>query len=218
MQACLGSKQGLTFCGVNAHHQNGHAKRRIRHLTESARTMILHGAHRWPNVITAHLWPYALRLASDISQNIARDSKEGEKKAKAPIQLFSQVNVKVQLKTYHPFGCPTYVLHDTLANGKYHPKWKDQTRVGVYLGHSLQHASNVALVLNIETGHISPVFHCVFDDHFDCVHTDRNAQSKWQELASLLDKDAPTVQDYGQQDSIPKALKAPWYTSKESAH
>jgi hypothetical protein len=26
------------------------------------------------------------------------------------------------------------------------------------------------------------------------------------------------VQDYGQQDTIPKGLKAPWYTSKASAH
>ncbi len=180
--------------------------------------MVLHAAHRWPKVITAHLWPYALRLASDVGHNIARDSKEGEKKAKAPIQLFSQVSVKVQLKTFHPFGCPTYVLHNTLANGKYHPKWDDRTRVGVYLGHSTQHASNVALVLNIQTGHISPVFHCIFDDHFDCVHADRSVQSKWMDLASLPDKDAPNVQDYGQQDTVPKGLKAPWYTSKASAH
>jgi hypothetical protein len=180
--------------------------------------MILHAAHRWPQVITPHLWPYAIRLASDIGRNISQDSKEGEKKAKAPIQLFSRVPVKVQLKTYHPFGCPTYVLHDTLANGKYHPKWSDRTRVGVYLGHSSQHASTVALVLNVNTGHVSPVFHCVFDDHFDCVPTDRFVQSKWQELAKLLDKDAPNVQDYGQEENIPKGLKAPWYSSKTAAH
>jgi hypothetical protein len=217
-QSVLSSKQGLTFCGVNTHHQNGRAERRIRHLTEAARTMILHAAHRWPQVITPHLWPYAIRLASDIGRNISQDSKEGEKKAKAPIQLFSRVPVKVQLKTYHPFGCPTYVLHDTLANGKYHPKWSDRTRVGVYLGHSNQHASTVALVLNVNTGHVSPVFHCVFDDHFDCVPTDRFVQSKWQELAKLLDKDAPNVQDYGQEENIPKGLKAPWYSSKTAAH
>jgi hypothetical protein len=112
--ACNASKQGLSFCGVNAHHQNGRAEHRICHLTEAARTMILHAAHRWPKVITPHLWPYALRLTSDIGRNISKDSTEGEKKAKAPVQLFSQVPVKVQLKNYHPFGCPTYVLHDTL--------------------------------------------------------------------------------------------------------
>jgi hypothetical protein len=122
MRAVLNAKQGLSFCGVNAHHQNGRAEQRIRHLTEAARTRILHAAHRWPKVITAHLWPYALHLASDIGHNISRDSEEGEKKAKAPIKLFSQVPVKVQLKLYHPFGCPTDVLHDTLANGKYYPK------------------------------------------------------------------------------------------------
>jgi hypothetical protein len=140
--------------------------------------MILHATHCWPKVITPHLWPYALQLASDIGRNISKDSTEGEKKAKAPIQLFSQVSVKVQLKNYHPFGYPTYVLHDTLATGNYHPKWKDRTQVGVYIRPSDQHASNVALVLNINTGHVSPVFHCVYDDHFDCVPTDVKIQSK----------------------------------------
>ena len=89
MQACQDStQQGLTFCGVNAHHQNGRAERRIRHLTESARTMILHAAHRWPKVITAHLWPYAIRLASDIGHNVPRDSKEGEKRVKPQYNCF----------------------------------------------------------------------------------------------------------------------------------
>jgi hypothetical protein len=85
MQAILNSKQDLSFCGVNAHHQNSRAERRIRHLTEVVQTMILHAAHHWPKVITDHLWPYALLLASDIGRNISRDSEEGENKAKAPI-------------------------------------------------------------------------------------------------------------------------------------
>jgi hypothetical protein len=179
--------------------------------------MLLHAAHRWPKVITPHLWPYALRLASDIGRNISKDSTEGDKKGKAPIQLFSRVPVKVQLKNYHPFGCPTYVLHDTLAGGKYHPKWNDRTRVGMHIGQSDQHASSVALVLNINTGHVSPVFHCVFDDHFDCVPTDVSVHSKWQDLAHLLDKDAPNVLDLGP-DKIPKGLKAPWYSSRDAAY
>jgi len=38
--------QTLSFCGVNAHWQNGVAKRRIRELQDHARTMLLHAAHR----------------------------------------------------------------------------------------------------------------------------------------------------------------------------
>jgi hypothetical protein len=56
----------LTFCGVNAHFQNGLAERRIRELTEHARTMLIHAQKRWPSAITANLWPYALRHANDL--------------------------------------------------------------------------------------------------------------------------------------------------------
>jgi hypothetical protein len=36
------SHQTISFCGVNAHHMNGHAEKRIRDLQESARVMLLH--------------------------------------------------------------------------------------------------------------------------------------------------------------------------------
>jgi hypothetical protein len=76
----------------------------------------------------------------------------------------------------------------------------------MYIGPSDQHASNLALILNINTGH-------VFDDHIDCVpSTDINVQSKWQDLAHLLDKDAPNVLNLGP-DKILKGLKALWYSS-----
>ena len=39
---CTEQQQALTFCGVRAHHQNGIAKKRIRDLSEGARTSLLH--------------------------------------------------------------------------------------------------------------------------------------------------------------------------------
>ena len=41
-QACDNAHQQLTFCGLNAHFQNGIAKRSIRDLSESARKQLLH--------------------------------------------------------------------------------------------------------------------------------------------------------------------------------
>jgi hypothetical protein len=41
-QACQQNKQQLTFCGVNAHVQNGIAERAIRDLSESAQRQLLH--------------------------------------------------------------------------------------------------------------------------------------------------------------------------------
>ena len=63
---CLQKGQGLTFAGVNAHHQNGKAERRIRELQQTARTMLIHAQRRWPSAITTNLWPYAIRIANDM--------------------------------------------------------------------------------------------------------------------------------------------------------
>ena len=41
-QSCAATGQGLTFSGVNAYHQNGVAERKIRYITNLARTMLFH--------------------------------------------------------------------------------------------------------------------------------------------------------------------------------
>ena len=48
---CYTKGQGLTFASVNAHHQNGKSKVRIRNLQEMARTSMIHANKRWPNAI-----------------------------------------------------------------------------------------------------------------------------------------------------------------------
>ncbi len=88
-------------------------------------------------------------------------------------------------KTQHPFGCPVYVLDASLQSGKGKPKWSEQSRLGVYLGYSPKYASYVALVLDLKTGHVSPQFHVVFDDKFDCMKKDANFASLWQAKADL---------------------------------
>ena len=39
-------------------------------------------------------------------------------------------------------------------------------RLGARVGRSKQRAHNMALILNLQTGHTSPQFHAVFDDDF----------------------------------------------------
>ncbi len=56
-QACKSAQQRLTFCGVNAHFQNGIAERSIRDLSESARKQLLHAHTRWPVAVHLALWP-----------------------------------------------------------------------------------------------------------------------------------------------------------------
>jgi hypothetical protein len=47
-------KQGqqMTMCGVNAHHQNGKVERRIRELSDLARSSLLQTSNLWTNAIT----------------------------------------------------------------------------------------------------------------------------------------------------------------------
>ncbi len=65
MRSIEDSGQTISFSGVGAHHQNGIAEKRIGDLQRRATTLLLHAQRRWPDAITTHLWPYALRAAND---------------------------------------------------------------------------------------------------------------------------------------------------------
>jgi hypothetical protein len=69
-QSCEASHQQLTFCGMNAHFQNGIAEHAIWDLSESARKQLLHAPARWPAAMHFALWPYALRNAALIHNSL----------------------------------------------------------------------------------------------------------------------------------------------------
>ena len=48
------------------------------------------------------------------------------------------------------------------------PKWNFRTRQSQYLGKFSKHASSIGLVVNLQTGFISPQFHIIYDNS---VHT-----------------------------------------------
>ena len=49
-------------------------------------------------------------------------------------------------------------------------KWNDRAQVGIYLGCSPHHARNVALILNVHTGLVSPQFPVEFNKRFETVN------------------------------------------------
>ena len=192
---CSTKRQGLTFAGVGAHFQNGKAENKIRQLQSQARTMLIHAAKRWPRAVTANLWPYAVRMANESSLEIPSTLfKDG----RTPRMAFSSSRATTNPNFWQPFACPVYVLHDHLQSaGSIHGKWKDRTRVGLYLGRSPTHARSVALVLNLQTGLVSPQFHVSFDPGFQTVRKDiDNGPSidiKWQEKTGFISP-APAAQ------------------------
>ncbi len=174
--------QKIQFCGVDSHHQNGIAERRIRDLSDATQASLLHAIHHWPEDVAKNLWPFALKHARNIHNSIQSFAGQTpEEILSGSPSLFTS-----DLSQYHPFGCLAYVLDARLQGGSKIPRWEPRSRVGVYLGHSPHHANNVALILNLTTGHVSPQYHVVYDDHFstmDCIRIGK-PPSTWPELCS----------------------------------
>ena len=172
------NQQTISFCGVNAHWQNGIAERRIRDLQEAATTMLLYAQRRWPDAMDRALWPYAMRHANNISNNTPMKGQQY-----SPIELFSSVKIAPQLRHFHHFGAPAYVLKNEIQQGQKARKWEEKARVGIYLGQSTQHARTIMLILSLQSANVSPQFHCQVDDTFASV-TGTNAalipKSEWQ--------------------------------------
>jgi hypothetical protein len=191
VENCRTNGQGLTFAAVDAHHQNGKAEARIRRLQETARTMMNHATRRWPQEMAPQLWPYAIRSAC-LSLNATPRMKDHKKRS--PDELFHGTTISTNPKHWkHPF-CPAYVLDKNLASGKHLSKWKNRSRVGMYLGQSPLHARSVSLILDLTTGLVSPQFHVQFDCNFDTVKQiyadDKEHTSIWKNKAGLTTKDA----------------------------
>ncbi len=120
---CEQARQRLTFCGVNAHFQNGIAKKAIRDLSESARKQLLHARQRWPAAIHLSLWPYALRNACFLHNTLPT-----QEDATSRLKAFSSVQISVKMRHLHTFGCPVFALQNELASGSSLPKWSPRAR------------------------------------------------------------------------------------------
>eukprot|EP00957_Ditylum_brightwellii_P169385 12892240-Ditylum_brightwellii.AAC.1 len=59
--SCKGAQQIYSHSDVGGHHQTGIAENMNKHLTHSARTVLLHAKRKWPAVINIFLWTFAYR-------------------------------------------------------------------------------------------------------------------------------------------------------------
>jgi Reverse transcriptase (RNA-dependent DNA polymerase)/GAG-pre-integrase domain len=176
-------RQIHTFAGVGAHHQNGVAERAIQTIMGMSRTMMLHAAIKWPDTCDLSLWPMAVDYAVHIYNHVPNPTT-----GLSPMDLISQTKWPLaKCHDLHVWGSPMYVLDSTMQDGKKLPRWNPRSRRGKFLGLSRNHASSVPLVLNLDSGHISPQYHCVFDDWFTTVTGDEKQEPDlespmWKEL------------------------------------
>jgi hypothetical protein len=155
------------------------------------------------------LWPFAAKCIEDRLNNLTVNDL-----GITPEMSFSGSQAShVQLKNYHPFGCPCYVLDSRVqTNPKGLPKWEPRARLAIYVGHSPAHAGSVALVLNPKTGLISPQYHVVFDDNFTTIPNLRvgSKPSNWEELVCsstevATERDYDITRTWFKQESDPTA-------------
>ena len=158
--------QSITFSGVGAHFQNGVSERSIQTITSWALAMMLHHLLHWPSTFDQALWPFALQHAITLWNNLPK-SRNGL----TPLELFTgtkSLRHDVILNA-RVWGCPVYVLDPRLQDGQKLPKWSKRSRLGMYLGTSTSHSPTVGLILNLQTGHVSPQYHVVYDELFTTV-------------------------------------------------
>ena len=86
----------------------------------------------------------------------------------------------------HVWGCPVYVLDPKLQSGQKIPKWNKRSRLGQFLGFSEEHSSLIANVRHLRTGHVSPQYHCVYDDLFQTVFGAEESDEVTDTILELL--------------------------------
>ena len=199
--------QGLSHSGVGGHHHNGVAEWGIKHVVRLARTMMIHAALRWPEVVNKDLWPLALSHAAYV-HNHTPNTEHGF----APLELWTVTKSShTALQTAHPWGCPVYVLEPKLQDGQKIPKWQPRSHRGQYVGASPVHASTVGLIRHLTTENISPQFHCVYDDFFETIDsTDEQEPAVWPELVVVQSFRS----EFNDEDYVPQ-LPDEWLTPAE---
>jgi hypothetical protein len=131
-------------------------------LTYITTTLLRHAQRRLPDAINTHLWTYAIRAAND-SRNYAPTNEDDT----CPMSKFCNTASAPKVQNQHHFGCPTYVLRKELQDHKKIREWSDRTRIDINVGYSSRHAHSVSLILNLQTGLVSPQYHCQYDDLFE---------------------------------------------------
>ena len=173
--------------GVGAHHQVL-AERNIQTIFNWSRANLLHFVLHWPQMAKncENLWPFAVDYAVYMHNNLPIRDMRVSPIEKLSGTIFNNYNHLIRA---HTFGCPVYVLDPRLQDSKKIPKWKMRSRRGIYLGVSKHHSSTVHLILNPETGNISPQYHCIFDDTFSTVWSDGLFDHNiWESLLTQVEK------------------------------
>ena len=182
---CADKGQKQSFSGVGAQHQNAHAERSIQTIMCMARHSLLHVSLHWTNEVVGNLslWPFVVKHVAWLYNRMPNRVT-----GLTPIELLTKTKADHKdLLRSHVWGCPVFVLDPKLQNGQKIPKWNRRSRIGQFLGFSEEHSTLVGNVRHLKTGHVSPQYHCVFDDLFETVFASApNKEVLFEAISNLL--------------------------------
>ena len=189
--------QNIKFSTMGTHHQNGIAEQGIQTILMKAQTLLIHAAVHWPAQADSDLWPMAVDYALHHHNHMPHPSM-------GCFPLWPSCSLPIQhtlISKTCMFGASlTFFLEPSLQDGHKLPKWKPQPHCSLFVGVSPCHSALVPLILNPQTGKISPQLHVVFDNWFTSIlsvgSVDAFDPSTWQDLFTtryqyLFDKDDP---------------------------
>ena len=199
--------QTTSFAGVGAHHSQGVVERMIGVILSISRAMLFHYAIHWPEVAQIQLWPLAVLHATYLHNHLPRPEI-----GLSPLELFSRVRQRpTNLTKLHVWGAPAYVLDKAIADGKSLPRWRPRSGRFVHVGISPDHRGMIPLVMNLDTGKITPQFHVVLDDHFTTVAADHHSLThlqtdEWQATFGLTPLQYIPADDDDDADTTPSVV------------
>jgi len=127
--------------------------------------MMIHSTLHWGDVADSSLWPMAVNQAVFLWDHLPQLDN-----GLSPSGIFTKIRYPLQkLYDFNVWGSPAYVLDKEISDGGKIPRWKPCSNRGMYLGRAENYASSVPLVLNLDTGSITPQFHDVVDNWFATV-------------------------------------------------
>jgi hypothetical protein len=145
---------------------------------------MLHLALHWPAQATVSFWPQAIEYSVWVFNQLP-NTETGI----SPNEIWSSVQSSTEeFSKAHVFGCPVYVLDAALQDGHKIPKWSPHACLSLFLGFSDLHSSQVPLILNVQTGKISPQYHVIFDNKFEtvnCLSATESLDKQWAHIFCL---------------------------------
>jgi len=125
-------------------------------------TILLHAMAHWPTTVTEAYWPFVIRHAVTLYNIAPRNDN-----TISPWEAFTGFPSSKTAIDCKVWVCPVYVFHKSLQDNPSTAKtWTSCCWQGVFVGLSSLHASNVALVYNPLTQHMTPQFHLTSDESF----------------------------------------------------